>query len=1282
MPIALRQLAKITKIPLPWVFDAPLTVAPFHQFYGLNGLVMAVILEADSRAEIQTTMHHTLLFCLLGLAIAAGISIAYYATAQIRRLSQASQALAIDDLPPRLPTDRSTAKAWGLAQVFNRMAKQLRQLFRQQVDPEAARQSEARFQLLAATVPGMIYTYVQRPNGSYEFEYASSISQDILELNPAEILANADAVLDQIHPEDRPAYKAALAHSATTLEPFTLTFRNITPSGQVKWLEASSRPLRHSNGTLTWYGILSDVTKREAAAAALEASEAKLRLTLEVSQAIAWEYNLQTDEVFFTSISTLPYSQKLDYQQLLDLIHPDDREKWHHATQTAIRQRSTVKNEYRVANPGQTPEWRWFEANGKVLTDLAGTPTCMVGMAIDITQRKQAEITLQQNETRLREAQRVAQVGSWELDVITRKSLWSEQLFYIAGLESGQTEPSYNEILAMVPEADRPQLASAVEQAIATGSPYEVEHRICRSDGSIRYLISKGQVIRDDWQQVVKLYGTALDITDRKAAEIALRQSELKFSTLFHDSPQPAWIATLAEGRCLDVNESFSRVLGYSRAEIIGETCVELGLWHDLQALQCFQARLWQTGTVLDLEVVFHTKLGELKTVLLSAKVSRLDDQDCVLGVLNDISDRKQMEMQLRRTEQWLQQFSRQSPSSIYTVVQNPDGQVWFEYTSSAVAAIYEVTQEQALANAALVIDQTHPEDRSGYRATLARSAEQLDLFSYEWRIITPSGQLKWLQTKSQPERRSNGAIAWYGVVQDITDRKQAEQELQQAKEAAEAANKAKSIFLANMSHELRTPLNSILGFAQLMQRYSNLDADERTYLQAIHSSGSYLLKLINEILDLSKIEAGRITLNNQAIHLLTQLHSIANMLSERIACKGLQFRLEVAPNVPQNITVDVQKLEQVLLNLLSNAIKFTEQGQITLRVQVSEANWVGGESSAQQGEPQPVGLLFEVEDTGIGIALQDLNLIFDAFAQTPAGQQTQEGTGLGLTISRRLVQLMGGEITVSSLVGQGSRFQFTLPVTVAATAVQPLQCRQQVVGLAANQAYRILVVEDQAASRLLLVKLLQQVGLTVREASTGSEALAQWQQWQPHLIWLDLRLPGLDGYEVAQQIRAAEQTAQPAVQPTVILALTAQALPQDEELALAAGCDAYFSKPFQEDRLFEAMAAHLGIEYVYAELDPDELSDARWNRTAITWVDLAGMPDAWIAKLYQCSQACDDRALMQLIRQIPPESASLASRLEGWVQEFNFQEIVTLIKFYLDGSTANSDQRPDQNPD
>jgi signal transduction histidine kinase/ActR/RegA family two-component response regulator len=390
--------------------------------------------------------------------------------------------------------------------------------------------------------------------------------------------------------------------------------------------------------------------------------------------------------------------------------------------------------------------------------------------------------------------------------------------------------------------------------------------------------------------------------------------------------------------------------------------------------------------------------------------------------------------------------------------------------------------------------------------------------------------------------------------------------ELNKAKQSAEAANSSKSEFLANMSHELRTPLNAILGFAQVMNRDASLAPQQQENLGIINRSGEHLLSLINDVLDMSKIEAGRITLTENAFDLYQLLRTIQEMFQLKAESKGLQLSIECTPDLPDYIYTDESKLRQILINLLGNAVKFTQEGGVILRVRAKEQEKITS--------PHPFSLIFEVEDTGPGIAPNELESLFEPFVQTETGRKSQQGTGLGLPISRKFVQLMAGDITVNSTPGQGTIFQFDIQVKLAEVAdlPEPQQTRR-VLGLEPGQPeYRILVVDDRDLNRRLLTKLLSPVGFQVREAENGQEAIAVWSSWEPHLIWMDMRMPVMNGYEATKQIKSDLKG-----QATAIVALTASILEEEKAVVLGAGYDDFVRKPFREDAIWEKIAKYLG---------------------------------------------------------------------------------------------------------
>ncbi len=484
-------------------------------------------------------------------------------------------------------------------------------------------------------------------------------------------------------------------------------------------------------------------------------------------------------------------------------------------------------------------------------------------------------------------------------------------------------------------------------------------------------------------------------------------------------------------------------------------------------------------------------------------------------------------------------------------------------------------------------------------------------------------------------------------------------QDLEVAKTQAEAANQAKSVFLANMSHELRTPLNAILGFSQLMCRNPQLLPDHRENLEIISHSGEHLLALINDVLDLSKIEAGHITLNVGSFDLLRLLDEVEEMFRFRAEEKRLAFVVEHDERLPQAICSDEGRLRQVLLNLLSNALKFTPTGAITLRAALLDTpeQWPG-----EPLAPLPahhLRIVFEIQDSGVGIAPEEIPVLFNAFVQTKAGKDSQQGTGLGLSISRIFAQLMQGDIAVSSEPGAGSRFSFYLTAQEAdASALAPAASRRRVIGVEPKQPrYRILVVDDRDTNRQLLVKYLHSLaGFDVREANDGAEAVAIWETWEPHLIWMDMRMPVMDGYEATKRIKQTTKG-----QATAIIALTASTFEHDRAAILSAGCNDFVRKPFRETEIFDMMAKHLGVRYLYDEEIETPLA-AKPAQKRCSTAQLTQCPAELLAELKFAVIRVNMEHIEQCLQRIRPYSADCADALTQMIENFEYKTILSLI--------------------
>jgi signal transduction histidine kinase/DNA-binding NarL/FixJ family response regulator len=476
---------------------------------------------------------------------------------------------------------------------------------------------------------------------------------------------------------------------------------------------------------------------------------------------------------------------------------------------------------------------------------------------------------------------------------------------------------------------------------------------------------------------------------------------------------------------------------------------------------------------------------------------------------------------------------------------------------------------------------------------------------------------------------------------QEIAVRKNTEQALLKAKNDAEAASRAKSVFLANMSHELRTPMNAVLGFSQLLQRDKDLTASQLESLSIINNSGKHLLSLINEVLDMAKIESGKMKVEKSNFDLSALIYDTIDMMSERAQIKKLKLLLEQSADFPHFVRSDESKLRQILLNLIGNAIKYTKEGSVTVQLSVKA-----------QANEQECLLIFAIKDTGVGIAEHDLPLIFETFVQV-GKESDQQGSGLGLPITKQYAQLMGGEINVSSEPDKGSVFTLELPVI----QVEQVDCvnktanEQQVQGLEAGQPqYRILVVEDQLENRLLLKKLLESVGFEVIEAMNGEQGIEQFIRWQPHFIWMDKRMPIMDGIEATEKIRALENG-----KDVKIVALTASVFSQQQQEFLNAGVNDIVGKPYRETEIFDCMAKHLGVRYTYQEsFNKQQMAMAE----PLSSERLTRLPEELGNALQYAISSLDIEQSLSVIESIKAIDVSLADTLSQHINQFDFETI------------------------
>ncbi len=746
---------------------------------------------------------------------------------------------------------------------------------------------------------------------------------------------------------------------------------------------------------------------------------------------------------------------------------------------------------------------------------------------------------------------------------------------------------------------------------------------------------------------------------------------------LYHNAPC-GYHGLARDGLVLQINDTELNWLGYSREEVVGRMRLA-DLMTPAEAAR-FEAQfptLIESGQPWTAEWDLLHKDGSPVAFLVNGEAVWDAAGGFVQsrGTVINITERKRAEAQLRKLQSVVEQ------SAIVVLITDTAGTIeyvnrQFEEQTGYAAAEVLGGQPNILKSGV-----QSPEFYEALWQTLRRG----EIWRGELCNRRKNGSLFWELAVIAPLRNPAGQTTHYvAVKEDITERRAMSDELRTAKEAAEAANRAKTTFLANMSHEIRTPMNAILGFSQLLLRDPNLSSTQREYLETIGRSGDHLMAIINDILELARIESGREVLKPANFDLRLLLDDVERTYRMRTQGGRLGFRIERLGELPSRVWGDETKLRQVIFNLLGNAVKFTPSGgEVALRV---------------RADAEPHGRLrlhIAVDDSGAGIAPDDLRQLFQPYFQTRTGQQLSGGTGLGLCISRGLVRLMGGELTATSRVGQGSTFQFDVQLDPAqgggqAPAAPPPQVRH----LRPGSTCRVLVADDQAENRDLLRSVLTPLGFQVCLAQDGAEAVAQCRAWTPHVILLDLRMPGIDGFEAARQIRAAHGST------VKIIALSAGVLPEQQQEALAAGVDAFLAKPFRAHELLAEIQRWTGVEYVVGSDAPPAgehlvLASAAGGgpdrpavappagpppvRAAETPVspDLSRLPQPLAEQLREAARTANYRQLLGLIDQTRALDADLASRLDGLVKRFDYAAVQT----FLTKSAPSPNAAPDASP-
>jgi PAS domain S-box-containing protein len=981
----------------------------YQDQYGLKWHIVTAIPESTFLGAVQKNTQQTILLSLLtlGTAIAVGLLAANLLLARFRQFNQGSQALAAGDLDQRLPTDSPIFELNSLAGSFNQMADQLQQSFDRL--KTALETSESKFTTIFRSSPdpmaiatlseGRILEANESQLKFFGYSRDQMIGQTPLELNLWDNLEERDHFCSLLQREGR----------VRNLE---VQLRNRTREVRTALLSAELQNLDDQTCLIL---VFRDVSDRKAAELALQQSEARYRAIVQDQTELICR-SLPDMTVLFVNEAYCRYfnvrREDTIGKPFLPLVHPEDQERITRQIASLSQTNPILVVENRVVVNGEV---RWTQWVDRLLFDAQGNVTEIQSVGRDITELKQVEAALRQSEANLLQAQRIVHLGSWELDIATQQLSWSEEMFHITGLDPTQPAPSLPELRQTNFFADPQALELAVERAIADGTPYEVEHAIRRPDGTIRYVVSKGQALVDGQQQVVKLYGTVLDITERKLVEVALQESEARFRELAETVREGFFVFETTTAQYSYVNPACIAITGMPKTPSTREQDYLRGMAHWFDNIhpddrdrieRALQEE--RQGKNFDQEYRFIRPDGEVRWLRSKAYPikNKAGELVRIVGTVEDISDRKKMEDALRESEELFRRAFDDAPIGISLVT--PSGQ--FLKANAYYCNMLGYTEAELLNLTFQEI--THPADLKLDLEGLQQMLRgEISTFQLEKRYIAKDGTIIPTVMRTASIRDSAGTILYLiGQIQDIRERLKVEQ--------------MKDEFISVISHELRTPLTSIRGALGILNSgiYANRPEKAQHMLEIALNNSDRLVRLINDILDLERLQSGKVELVMQPCQIADLMQQAIDSV-QAIADQSA-ITLSLTP-ISATIWAASDAIVQTLTNLLSNAIKFSfPGGTVALKAEL------GILEELRVLDRSSPSLLLSVTDQGRGIPADKLEVIFEQFQQVDASDSRKKGgTGLGLAICKNIVQQHGGEIWAESRIGHGSTFYVSLPI-------------------------------------------------------------------------------------------------------------------------------------------------------------------------------------------------------------------------------------------------------------